>query len=164
MKHIPKFQSTCWALLLLLCAGCARLDAPEDEVYGAADMPWEVLPVEAVLAEPDGHLEQTIAVTGTVHEVCQMAGCWLMLRALDTEAGLRVHVAREEDGSYAFTVPKDISGRQATARGMLRVADLEHEAHYQAESSAQHSGFALPPKYEMVATGVRLFPAASIQD
>ncbi len=131
-------------------------------MYGASDMPQEALPVEAVLAEPEGHLNQPVTVTGTVHEVCQMAGCWLMLRALDTEAGLRVHVARSEDGSYAFTVPTDISGRLATAYGVLQVADPDAEEHYQADAYGQRSGFQVAPSFSMVATSIRIAPDASL--
>ena len=149
-------------VLLLVCAACARLDTPKDDRFGAADMPQEALPVEAVLAEPERYLDQPVTVTGTVHEVCQKAGCWLVLRALDTAAGLRVHVARHEDGSYAYTVPQEISGRLATVQGLLQVADQGAEEHYQAESSAQLPGLAEAPKFEMVASGIRVSPKSSI--
>ena len=85
-----------------------------------------------------------------------------MLRALDTAAGLRVHVARHEDGRYAYTVPQEISGRLATVRGLLQVADQSAEEHYQAESSAQPPGLAEAPKFEMVASGIRVSPKSSI--
>ncbi len=157
-------QTMRWAslVLLLVCAACARLDTSEDDLFGAADMPQEALPVEAVLAEPERYLDQPVTVTGTVHEVCQKAGCWLVLRALDTAAGLRVHVARHEDGSYAYTVPQEISGRLATVHGLLQVADQGAEEHYQAESSAQPPGLAEVLKFEMVASGIRVSPKASI--
>ena len=151
-------------VLLLVCAACARLDTPEDDLFGAADMPREALPVEAVLAEPERYLDQPVTVTGTVHEVCQKAGCWLVLRAPDTAAGMRVHVARHEDGSYAYTVPQEISGRSATVHGLLQVADQGAEEHYQAESSAPPPGLAEAPEFEMVASGIRVSPKSSISD
>ena len=85
-----------------------------------------------------------------------------MLRPLDTAAGLRVHVARHKDGSYAYTVPPEVSGRLATVHGLLQVADQGAEEHYQAESSAQPPGLAEAPKFEMVASGIRVSPKAPI--
>ena len=163
MKHAATIQTIpLRSLVLLLVSACARLDTPEDDLFGTADMPQEALPVEAVLAEPERYLDQPVTVTGTVHEVCQNAGCWLVLRALDSAAGLRVHVARHEDGIYAYTVPQEISGRLATVHGLLQVADQGAEEHYRAESSAQPPGLAEAPKFEMVASGIRVSPKSSI--
>lgn len=64
-------------------------------------------------------------MAGTVHEVCQMDGCWLMLRGLDTGDGIRVNVEQTEAGEYAYTVPTDIGGRYAVAVGSLTIPEAE---------------------------------------
>lgn len=145
-----------WGLVLL--AACARPEVVQDSTYGnveplADEIP---VPVDAVLAEPKTYLERTIAVSGTIHEVCQMAGCWLMLRSLDANAGMRVHVERTEQDAYAFTVPKDVSGRHAVAYGIVQPVDAESEAHYQQDAPGR------APMLNMVAEGVQIAPKAAI--
>ena len=138
--------------LLLFIVACAREDVIQTAEYGVTQALDQVtpVPVDAVIAEPDVYLDRTIAVEGSVHEVCQMAGCWLMIRAMDNAGGIRVHVERTEEGSYAFTVPTDISGRHAVAYGTIGLPDATHEAHYQED--APHGAASL----EMVATGVEI--------
>ena len=140
-------------LLLIACGGS---ELASDEIYGAQDEAVDVIPVEAVLAEPQHYMGDEIAVAGTVHEVCQMKGCWLMLRGLDTGEGLRVHVERTETGEYAFTVPSDISGRYAVAVGTITTPEAEEEAHYQEDAPGT------VPVLSMVAVGVRTSPEESI--
>jgi hypothetical protein len=149
MKH------TLIGICLLLIA-CGRSELASDEIYGAQHEAADVIPVEAVLAEPQYYTDNEIAVAGTVHEVCQMEGCWLMLRGLDTGEGLRVHVERTETDEYVFTVPTDISGRYAVAVGTLTIPEVEEEAHYQEDAPGA------APMLSMVATGVRISPEESI--
>ena len=140
-------------LLLISCGGS---ELASDEIYGEQHEAVDVIPVEAVLAEPQYYLDNEIAVAGTVHEVCQMAGCWLMLRGLDSGEGLRVHTEQTESGGYAFTVPTDISGRYAVAVGTLKIPDMEEEEHYQKDAPGN------VPVLSMIAAGVRISPEESI--
>ena len=142
--------------ICLLLAACGESELVGDEIYGAQHEAVDVIPVEAVLAEPQHYTDNEIAVAGTVHEVCQMEGCWLMLRGLETGEGLRVHVERTETGEYAFTVPMDINGRYAVAVGILTTPEVEEEAHYQEDAPG------VVPLLSMVATGVRISPEESI--
>lgn len=144
-----------WGLAVL--AACARPDVIQDAKYGDVQALAEEIPVpvDAVVAEPELYMERTIAVSGTVHEVCQMAGCWLMLRALDNSAGVRVHVNRTDDGSYVFTVPKDISGQYAIAYGTVQPIDMESEAHYQKDAPGG------TPVLNLWAEGVQIAPKAA---
>ena len=144
-----------WGVLLL--AACTGGEFAQDTEYGAVSALADeiAIPVDAVVAEPEVYLERTMAVSGTIHEVCQMAGCWLMLRALEGQAGLRVHVDRTTDGTYAFTVPTDVSGRYAVAYGTVQPVDAESEAHYQEDAAGE------APLLNMVAVGVRIAPEAA---
>lgn len=142
--------------ICLFLAACGGSELASDEIYGAHLEAVDVIPVEAVLAEPRHYADNEVAVAGTVHEVCQMDGCWLMLRGLDTGDGLRVHVEQTEAGEYAYTVPTDISGRYAVAVGSLTIPEAEDEAHYQEDAPGA------APMLSMVATGVRISPEESI--
>ncbi len=142
--------------ICLLLAACGGSELASDDIYGTQHETVDVIPVEAVLAEPRHYADNEVAVAGTVHEVCQMDGCWLMLRGQDTGEGLRVHVEQTEAGEYTFTVPTDISGRYAVAVGNLTIPEAEKEAHYQEDAPGA------VPMLSMIATGVRISPEESI--
>ncbi len=140
-------------LFLLLAAACSSPQAEEPyDAYGESFDAMAAVPVEAVLAERDMYLDGHVSVEGTVHAVCQMQGCWLMLRSHGGE-DLRVDVARTEGGEYAFTVPAHISGRRAVARGWLSDASTTdaHE-HHLAQEGGGGAALALSASGVMVAT------------
>ena len=130
-----------YLFIILAFAACNRAEPVQDAVYGAVLDMADAVPVEAVLAEPQHYIGE-VAVGGTVHEVCKMDGCWLMLRSMDTGDGLRVHAELEEDGAYTFTVPKDISGQYAVAYGTIQAGEAGQVR-------------------SMAAVGVRVFPEES---
>ena len=113
------------ALVLGACGSEQAADAPEAtdaltpyDVYGEAFSVEGAVPVQAVVAERHHYLGRAVKIEGTVAEVGQMAGCWLTLQTGDGD-NIRILVARKENGDYAFTVPKDISGRRVVVQGML---------------------------------------------
>jgi len=115
------------ALVLGACGSQQTADAPETaatdaltpyDVYGERFSDEGAVPVQAVVAEREAYLGRSVKIEGTVAEVCQMAGCWLTLQTGDGN-NIRILVARNEDGNYAFTVPKDISGRRVVVQGIL---------------------------------------------
>jgi hypothetical protein len=110
-------------VLVLLLAACRRehtAPAPEhaEQSFGEAVAVDRAVPVRLVSEDPEMYLDAPVTVEGTVREVCQAAGCWLTLDAGDG-AVVRVVVARTPSGDYAFTVPKDISGRHVVVQGTL---------------------------------------------
>lgn len=144
--------------LILVCIffiACNRTEPISDAVYGLAPDAADAVPVEAVVSEPQHYTGKNVAVAGTVHEVCQMDGCWLMLRSIDTEGGLRVHAEMDKDGGYKFTVPKDISGRHAIVLGTILIPEEEAEEHYQEDAPGAS------PVLSMSAVGVRVSPEES---
>lgn len=132
-------------IILFIFAACNHSEAIQDAVYGDVLDVVDPIPVEAVLAEPL-HYTGVVAVAGTVHEVCQMDGCWLMLRSMETGDGLRVQSELEAGGTYSFTVPAHISGQYAVVYGTIQPDELEQEDR-QVRS--------------MAAVGVRVFPEES---
>ncbi len=143
-------------LIFVFFVACNRTEPISDDVYGKAPDAADAIPVEAVVSEPQHYIEKEVAVAGTIHEVCQMDGCWLMLRSRDTEDGLRVHSEIGEDGTYDFTVPKDVSGRHAVVLGIISLPEQEAEAHYQEDAPSTS-----PVLLSMSAVGVRVFPEES---
>ena len=123
-----KRHTTLFFILALVAGACgteraetpaAAADAASPyDLYGQSFSDEGAIPVQAVLAERDQYIGQSVKIEGTVAEVCQMAGCWLTLQAGDGD-NVRILVARKESGAYAFTVPKDISGRRVVVQGTL---------------------------------------------
>ncbi len=155
MGHRNK-SSMKYTLLVLILVVAACTKTPERyDVYGEPAFAPAAIAVEAVLADSTLYTGKVVTLAGTVHAVCQMKGCWLTLQSLDGQS-VRVDVARTDDGDYAFTVPKDISGRHAIARGILQKAhtDAATQHHYDEDAG----GTMLPSKLSMVADGVMIAP------
>jgi hypothetical protein len=80
-------------------------------------------PVKALLTEPEKYLGKEVMVEGEITQVCQMAGCWIMLKDASSSEPIMVKV---DDGVIVF--PKDGAGRKVAAQGKLeKVADEAQE-------------------------------------
>ena len=154
--------------LLLLLAACqpgpeavetpAEVVVPEGyEAFGATVDVEGAVPVTTVLATPDQFVGQEVKIEGEVSEVCQMRGCWA---TLVTDAGtVRIQMPRlEDDSDYAFTLPKDISGRTVVATGLLesRVIPADEQRHYDEDAGQAKEASAYQDKteYTLKPTGV----------
>jgi hypothetical protein len=150
--------------LLVVMAACqpGAPDAVSDgaKTYGEVDGIANAVAASEVAEAPDDHLDQTVTVKGRVTQVCQKMGCWLVL---DTGAApIRVHVARSESDEYAFTVPTDISGAQATVRGTLQQVTLDAEARqHMAEDAGEPASTEPEPSTELqiIASGIIITPS-----
>ncbi len=149
------------ALVLGAC-GAEQADAPAAaaaeavspyDVYGEAFSDEGAVPVQAIVAERDEYIGQVVKVEGTVAEVCQMAGCWLTLQTGDGN-NVRILVARKESGDYAFTVPKDISGRRVVVQGTLAEETLLEgtQRHLAEDAGREVDEESLAPKTELQLT------------
>ncbi|RMF51796.1 MAG: DUF4920 domain-containing protein [Bacteroidetes bacterium] len=107
------------------------------DLYGEAFAPDDAVPVEAVLAERDAYVGRPVKVEGRVAEVCQAAGCWLTLQAED--GNIRIHVPRDEEGAYVFTVPTDLSGKRVVVYGELTTEEVTEAMHDHDEEDAGHA-------------------------
>ena len=150
--------------LLVVMAACqsGTSDTVSDDAqtYGETDEITNAVAASAVAEAPDDHLDQTVTVEGRVTQVCQKMGCWLVL---DTGAApIRVHVARTESDDYAFTVPTDISGAQATVRGTLQRVTLDAATHqHMAEDAGDDASMEPQPSTELqiTARGIIITPS-----
>ena len=117
-------------LLLAACGGEASEEVDLSAQYEALGEPItaaDALPVQAVAAEGGDLLGRQVKLEGRITEVCAMAGCWLSMQAVDGPL-VRIDVPRTEDGSYAFTFPKDAAGRMAVVTGVLESGSADHHA------------------------------------
>lgn len=95
-------------------------------VYGAAlaQTAPAVVSLEDVVANPDALIGKSGAFSGRITEVCQKAGCWMVLA---TPGGDFVRVTMLD---HAFGVPKDASGEAVVygtlAEKTLTDAEVEH--------------------------------------
>ena len=82
-----------------------------------------------------------------------MAGCWLTLQTGDGN-NVRILVARKESGDYAFTVPKDISGRRVVVQGTLAEETLLEgtQRHLAEDAGREVDEESLEPKTELQLT------------
>jgi len=75
--------------------------------------------VKALLAEPEKYLGKDVMVEGEITKVCQMAGCWIMIKDESSADPIMVKV---DDGVIVF--PQDGVGKKVVAQGKLeKVAD-----------------------------------------
>ena len=149
------------ALVLGAC-GAEQADAPAAaatdtsspyDVFGEAFSDEGAVPVQAVVAERDQYVGKPVKIEGTVAEVCQMAGCWLTIHA-GAGDNVRILVARKESGEYAFTVPKDISGRRVVVQGTLAEETLLEgtQRHLAEDAGREVDEESLAPKAELQLT------------
>ena len=113
--------------LLALCIALGLQAAPLE--LGKPLELAETTALTDLLARPADYVGKTVKVRGEITEVCQMMGCWVMLRD-DAGSMLRVKV---RDGEIVF--PADSAGRVATVEGVFERLELTKE---QAIAAARH--------------------------
>ncbi len=100
----------------------------------------EPMKIGTLLAKPESYVGNTVQVKGKITEVCQMMGCWMMLRD-DADHLVRIKV---NDGEIEF--PKDSPGRAAIAEGKFTRLELsKDQAIAQAEHEAEEQGRRFDP-------------------
>ena len=88
-------------------------------------------PVKALLAEPEKYLGKEVMIEGEIAQVCQMQGCWVMVKDASSAEPIMVKV---DDGVIVF--PKEGAGRRISAQGKLeKVSD---EAQKEAGSTSPY--------------------------
>ena len=120
--------------------------------------PWTVeaaVPVAQVLADPAAYVDKTVRVSGDVTDVCQKAGCWMVI----AEGDQSIRVTMKDHG---FGVYADGAGGDCEVEGTLvgKPLDPNQVAHFESESANPD---AMPEKqvtgdlvYEIVASSVRM--------
>jgi len=124
--------------------GCAERKAQAEKDWAAGARKFgtplaagEAIPVEAVVDAPE-KFSGPVKVTGTVDAVCQVGGCWFVVRA-DKDATKSIRFSMKD---HSFTVPPSIKGAKAIVEGAI---------------APPPPGSAPPPgKLRMTATGMEV--------
>ena len=127
--------------------------------YGAPLSVDKVTGADDFLNKPQDFVGQTVRVAGTAADVCQKAGCWIVLSNGDK-------TMRVTTKDHGFFVDKQGAGRKCEVEGVVisRQKDAERTAHFESEAG---EGAPIPENevagetyYELEATGIRLYSAA----
>lgn len=123
-------------------------------VYGDAVADGEVIALATLLDDPAPYEGKTIRVQGRVTDVCQKAGCWMVMA--DDTRHMRITMK-----DHAFSVDKQGSGADCIVEGVVMSKDIDPEtvAHFKSESS---EGAVIPEEaatdkaWSIVASGVKM--------
>ena len=113
------------------------------------------VPAGPVLTTPENHMDGPIRISGTISDVCQKKGCWMVVS--DGESHMRILMK-----DHSFAVDKDASGKACEVEGTITVQEKDPAtiAHYQSEGnpSAPVPELSDPQAldYRLVATSVRI--------
>lgn len=122
-----------------------------DFVLYGEKMPLDPQPMALSKALAAADLSKELKLSGRIGQVCQSAGCWMMLT--DGDAAVRVKF-----GDHAFVIPKDTQG-EAVVYGSLAKKELSlEESKHMAEDEGKDPASVTTPsvEYRMVATSVRV--------
>jgi len=130
-------------------------ETPSVQHFGGDFTVETVTPASDLLSDPTSWVDKTVRVEGKVTDVCQKAGCWLVIT--DDTNHMRV---RTKD--HGFAVDKAGAGSTSQIEGLVVALPLNPEdvAHFASESSKD----AVMPEdkatgeftYEIVATAVEM--------
>jgi len=147
------------SLGLLLAGAPAVAEAPAKQSWVSYGQPVTIqtTPLTAVslLSNPAAHVDKNILVEGRVADVCQKAGCWLVL----SEGDKSIRVLTK---NHKFSVAKDSTGQTCRIEGVIKakVIKADEVAHFESESANKD---VIPEKkvqgtmtYELIASGVQL--------
>ena len=136
-------------------APTATLDADGWSHYGRAFALTDVRPASEVLGDPAQLVDQTVLLEGKVTDVCQRAGCWMVIT--DDERTMRVLMQ-----DHSFAVDKGGTGARCRVEGQIVAKEIDpaEVAHFESESEDVEN---MPEKaadgdvtYQLVATGVAM--------
>jgi len=96
--------------LLIVIAACGH---GKPVRYGTLTETLEPTAIPDLLASPDLHLGQQVAIRGTVVQVCQEMGCWFEVMEEDKRLMVDLQMGRH------FTIPKNATGFTARVEGKL---------------------------------------------
>jgi hypothetical protein len=107
--------------------------AAGEEHFGTPFTQTASVKAKDLLADPKAKVGQTVLVEGRVSDVCQKAGCWMVITD-DASNGAMMRVRMKDHG---FSVAKDASGTMARVEGVVveKPADAEEAAHFKSEAA-----------------------------
>lgn len=109
--------------------------------YGDALSDGAIVKISELLAKPDDFVGKTVKVEGTITDVCEMRGCWMMIASDQEFQAIRFKV---EDG--VIVIPMEAKGKKAVAEGTFRKIEMTREqAIAQAKHHAEEKGLEFDP-------------------
>lgn len=107
-------------------------------VVGAFDASARYAPVEDVIARADALDGETVHVSGTIRQVCQVRGCWLTFSDARGQMLRVVTHGEDEADREDLTFPMDASGARAEVVGTLHVVteSVERRRHLAEDAGA----------------------------
>ncbi len=115
-------RRTFYAAVALLLLTALPLSAGQQKLGQPIEI-QAVTPIKDILSEPEKYLGKDVRIEGEITDVCQMAGCWIMVKDQSSGDAIMVKV---EDGVIEF--PKDGAGRKVVVQGKIeKVADEAQE-------------------------------------
>ena len=130
------------------------VEEPQFEQYGAEFTIEKIIPASDLLNNPEQYVDQNIRVSGTVGDVCQKMGCWMVI----SEEDKHMRVTTKD---HKFFVAKDGAGSDCEIEGLVvkKQANKERADHYAEESSENapipQGEIENKATYEIVASGIR---------
>lgn len=101
--------------ILMILAAAMLCTVQAATVFGTAVDKTTVVPVNALLQQPQAYLDKVVTISGTVDSVCSKQGCWMKFIA-DKDIPFRIKV---RDGDMVF--PLTAKGKMAYATGTVRL-------------------------------------------
>lgn len=144
---------------LLLLAAFAALPTlvfaadggPAPQVYGTMIRVTKPLSVGKLARDPAKFKGRTIRIEGTVHDVCQGAGCWVEVK----DAKGAMFLAKSLDESVLL--PKDCKGQRIVVEGVVTALPARSA---DPTEVTEADGHACPtPNYVLSTRGIELRPA-----
>ncbi|MDG1478913.1 MAG: DUF4920 domain-containing protein [Myxococcota bacterium] len=139
-------------------AAPAEAKAGEWTHYGSEFTLSDALTAAELLGEPAKYVDQNVLVEGRVTDVCQKAGCWMVI----TDDTTTMRVLMKDHG---FAVDKGGTGATCRIEGTLVAKEIDPEFVAHLESESQNTAD-MPEKqatgntvYELNATGVAMMKA-----
>lgn len=90
----------------------------------------EIIPAAALLKDPAPYTDKTVRVEGRVADVCQKAGCWMVIAEGDETMRVRMK-------DHGFAVAKDGAGAICQIEGVItaKPMDPKEAEHFASESA-----------------------------
>ncbi len=122
--------------------------------WGAEFQVEEITPASALLADPASFQGKSVRVEGTVGEVCQAKGCWMVI----AEGDKTMRVMMKD---HSFGVDKDIASQDCQVEGTVTVRELDPEFVEHLASESENPD-AMPEKHNAQDGKVYEFEAVAV--
>ncbi len=138
-----KYLYSIFILISLLIISACSSDSGRiaGDVFGDEITLEKTTSLSDILSDKDANVGKEFLVKGVMINVCQKKGCWMDLKDGENEITVRFK-------DYAFFMPKDGAGRNATVQGVFTKDTYEDED--------ENGNKVMKDYYQIIASGVVL--------